>query len=135
MPSCIGASGYTSWTLPAPPGTAATSASTCACVSATIGSIAGVIRVHPAGIDAAGASTTAPSGVTHAASADSTGAVNTLRTSSASPARRNRSIIATTSSECPPSAKKWSARPTRSTPSSACQIPASTCSAPACGAS
>ncbi len=41
----------------------------------------------------------------------------------------------TACSECPPSAKKSSCRPTRSTPSSVCQIPASATSTSPCGAS
>ena len=44
--------------------------------------------------------------------------VNTSRTSTRKPSWRRRSIMLTASSEWPPSSKKWSWRPTRSTPSS-----------------
>ena len=46
---------------------------------------------------------------------------------------RTREITCIASSECPPSSKKLSCRPTRSTPSSSAQIPASSVSASPCG--
>ena len=53
---------------------------------------------------------------TAAASSASVGVVNSARTSACSPRCRIRSISVTASSECPPSSKKLSCRPTRSTP-------------------
>ena len=83
------------------------------------------------------------------AGASARAAVSTPREKSASTGRSNRSPISTStpsacrtreitctaSSECPPSAKKWSRRPTRSTPSSSDQIPASASSISPTGAS
>ena len=72
---------------------------------------------------------------TRCASSASTGVVNRARTSVCSPARRIRPISLIASSECPPSSKKWSHRPTRSTPSSSDQVSASVCSTSPSGAS
>ena len=124
-----------SCTFAAPPGTPATIRSISAWLSSTSGSISGVMDPHPSGIPFAGISTSDDAPPTASASSASTGVVNSARTSVYSPARRIRSISLIASSECPPSSKKWSHRPTRSTPSTSAQISASAASTSPSGAS
>ena len=113
MPSCSGASGYTSATFRAPPGTAAVIASTCSWDRPTSGSMAGVIACAPSGIARGGTATSAvPSAA--AASAAGVGAWNRARTGTPMPASRSRAASVTASRECPPSSKKLSSGPTRS---------------------
>ena len=69
------------------------------------------------------------------ASAESTGSRTGRQRSSTSSACRTREITCTARSEWPPSSKKSSPRPTRSTPSSSAQISASACSISPTGAS
>src|SRR5882757_4573039 len=115
MPSCNGASGYTSATFTAPPSTAAHTNSTCAAVRSTNGSISGVITSAPSGTPFGGTSTTTPAPAT--ANAAGVGASNRTRTDMPTPRSRRRCASDTASSECPPSSKKLSSTPTRSTPS------------------
>ena len=115
MPSCSGASGYTSATFPGPPGTPAAIASACSWVSRTSGSMAGVIRVAPSGMARGGTVTSPPAAAT--ASAAGVGAWNSARTATVTPRSRSRCTRLTASSECPPSSKKLSSAPTRSSPS------------------
>ena len=124
-----------SCTLAVPPGTPATIRSISAWLSSTSGSISGVIDAASSGIPFAGTSTSSDARPTARASSASTGVVNSARTSMYSPTRRIRSISLIARSECPPSSKKWSHRPTRSRPSSSDQISASAASTSPSGAS
>jgi hypothetical protein len=124
-----------SCTFAAPPGTSATIRSISAWLSSTSGSISGVIDAHPSGIPFAGTSISRDAPPTARASSASTGVVNRARTSMYSPTRRIRPISLIASSECPPSSKKWSHRPTRSTPSTSAQISANAVSISPSGAS
>ncbi len=124
-----------SWTFRDPPSTPATIPSISACVSSTSGSICGVRDPHPSGIRFAGICTSRDARPTASASSASTGVVNSARTSVYSPARRIRPISRIARSECPPSSKKWSHRPTRSTASTSPQISASAASTSPSGAS
>ncbi len=64
---------------------------------------------------------------TRAASSATVGASKSARTGTSAPsASRTRDTTRVARSECPPSAKKSSPAPTRSTPSTSAQIPAST---------
>ena len=66
----------------------------------------------------------------------STGRANSSPSATSTPSTcRTREITCTASSEWPPSSKKWSWRPTRSTPSTSAQISASACSVSPAGAS
>ena len=92
-------------------------------------SISGVILRQPSGMRFGGASTAFPLAPSSAsARACSVGAAKSLRRSVGSPARLSRSIICTASREWPPSSKKLSCLPTRSTFSSSPQIRASSLS-------
>ena len=124
-----------SCTLAAPPGAVATTAAISAGLSATSGSICGVIASQPSGIRFGGTSTQPLPSPTAAARSFSVGVANKVRTSACSPARRIRSSTRTAISECPPSSKKLSCRPTRSIPSTSPQIAASASSIAPSGAS
>ncbi len=117
MPSCNGASGYTSCTFAAPPGTAATIRAICSSVRSTRGSISGVRSVVPSGTRRAGTST--GSGPATAASEAGVGVTNNARTETEIPRRRSHSTTETASSEWPPSAKKSSSTPTEGRSSTA----------------
>ncbi|CAM5441554.1 hypothetical protein SFUMM280S_00269 [Streptomyces fumanus] len=78
--------------------------------------------------------TVAAAPVDAAARAASVGWRNRSLGVSASPAVRARETTWMLTMESPPSMKKWSSRPTRSTPSRSAQMPASTCSASVRGA-
>ncbi len=120
----------------APPGTDRTIRSICAASNSTSGSICGVIASHPAGIRFGGTTNCSIASLVNAlARSANVGLSKTRRISADSPTRRNRSFSCTISSECPPSSKKLSRRPTRSTRSNDCQIPARISSTSPCGAS
>ncbi|KGW74070.1 hypothetical protein Y599_5869 [Burkholderia pseudomallei MSHR3458] len=121
--------------LAAPPSTCTASMSICVWVSATSGSMSGVMRVARAGIRFGGAWIERSSVCARAARSDNVCALNMLRTSVWSPSRRMRSITPIASSEWPPSSKKLSWRLTRSTCSSSRQIAASASSFAPRGAS
>jgi hypothetical protein len=89
---------------------------------ATRGSMAGMIAVQSAGMALAGTATWLLSPPTAAARPAGVGVLNKARTSAGRPAWRMRSITVTASSEWPPSSKKWSWRPTRSSLSTSAQI-------------
>src|ERR1700756_1692832 len=126
-----------SWRLLTPPGTCSTIRSISPCVSFTSGSSSGVIRSTSPVIRFAGAALPRCSGrpPTGCASSVSLGAENSVRTSTPKPAARIRSSTLTASNEWPPSSKKLSCRPTRSSFNTSCQICATTPSVPPCGAS
>jgi hypothetical protein len=88
----------------APPGTAATTASTCSCVRSASSSISGVITSAPAGIRFGGTRTAAVPGDACAAARPAArpagvGAANGLRTLTGTPRTRRFSTSATASSE------------------------------------
>ena len=78
--------------------------------------MAGVIRVAPSGMARGGTVTSAVRSAT-AASAAGLGAWKRARTGTWMPRSRSRCASETASSECPPSSKKLSSAPTRSSPS------------------
>ncbi len=110
-----------SWMLAAPPGTASAMQRISASLSPTSGSMAGEMTVLPAGIRFAGTSNTALVRLTFAARSARGKSMNRSPTLTDMPAPRRRSIRLMASSEWPPSAKKRSCRPMRSTPSSSAQ--------------
>ena len=77
--------------------------------------MAGVIRVVPSGI-ARGGTLSSWSPATPASAAGVV-ALNSARTGTVMPTARSRWASDTASSECPPSSKKLSSAPTRSSPS------------------
>src|ERR1017187_145566 len=114
MPSCNGASGYTSATFAAPPSTDATTWASSPAPSPASGTISGVITSAPAGIRFGGTTTAGVPATT--ASPAGVGVRNSARTGTLIPRSRSRCTSDTASSEWPPRAKKSSSTPTRSSP-------------------
>src|SRR6266542_3697414 len=96
MPSCNGASGYTSATLAAPPSTSAVTAPISSTESSTSGSMPAVISRAPAGIRFGGTATW-PAPAPAAASPAGVGAANNARTATGTPRSRSRSARHTAS--------------------------------------
>src|SRR5881394_3959997 len=121
MPSCTGANGYTSTTFAAPPGTAAATTANSSTDNPASGNISDVNTLAPSGTHESGTTTsTGPATPARPAGVDIS---NNARTDTDTPRPRNTSTNRTASNECPPSRKKSSSTPTRSSPRTSANTP------------